>query len=73
MTLVYEHVYYKIASKTFTINAISQFIRCARVCNHVTNFNARNNCLTAKLLQLGYRYHNLLKKDFLNFIADTKN
>ena len=30
---------------------ISQLIRFARVCNHVTDFNARNKCLTAKLLQ----------------------
>ena len=36
---------------------ISQLIRFARVCNHVTDFNARNICLTAKLLQQGYRYH----------------
>ena len=33
------------------------FIRFARVCNHVADFNARNKCLTAKLLQQGYRYH----------------
>ena len=39
----------------------SQFIRFARVCNHVSNFNARNKCLTAKLLQQGYRYHKLRK------------
>ena len=32
---------------------ISKFIRFARVCNHVTDFNARNECLTAKLLQQG--------------------
>ena len=38
---------------------ISHFIRFARVCNHVTDFNARNKCLTAKLLQQGYRYHKL--------------
>ena len=24
---------------------ISQLIRCARVCNHVADFNARNKCL----------------------------
>ena len=41
---------------------ISQLIRFARVCNHVTDFNARNKCLTAKLLQQGYR-----------FIVDTLN
>ena len=51
---------------------ISQLIRFARVCNHVTDFNARNKCLTAKLLQQGYRYHKL-RKTFLHFIVDTMN
>ena len=45
---------------------ISQLIRFARVCNHVTDFNARNKCLTAKLLQQGYRYHKL-RKTFSKF------
>ena len=45
---------------------ISQPIRFARVCNHVTDFNARNKCLTAKLLQQGYRYHKL-RKTFSKF------
>ena len=45
---------------------ISQLIRVARVCNHVTDFNARNKCLTAKLLQQGYRYHKL-RKTFSKF------
>ena len=45
---------------------ISQLIRFARVCNHVTDFNARNKCLTAKLLQQGYRYHKL-RKSFSKF------
>ena len=40
---------------------ISQLIRFARVCNHVADFNARSNCLTAKLLQQGSRYHKLRK------------
>ena len=40
---------------------ISQLIRFARVCSHVEDFNARNNCLTAKLLKQGYRYHKLRK------------
>ena len=40
---------------------ISQLIRFARVCNHVADFSARNKCLTAKLLQQGYRYHKLRK------------
>ena len=38
---------------------ISQLIRFARICNHVTDINARNKCLTAKLLQQGYRYRKL--------------
>ena len=41
-------------------------IRFASVCNHVTDFNARNKCLTAKLLQQGYRYHKL-RKTFTKF------
>ena len=49
---------------------ISQRIRFARVCNHVADFNARNKCLTAKLLQQVYRYHKL-QKTFSKFIADT--
>ena len=40
---------------------ISQLIRFARVCSHVDDFNARNKCLTAKLLKHGYRYHKLRK------------
>ena len=51
---------------------ISQLIRFARVCNHVTDFNARNKCLTSKLLQKGYRYHKR-RKHFINFIVDTMN
>ena len=45
---------------------ISQLIRFAKVCNHVTDFNARNKFLTAKLLQQGYRYHKL-RKTFSKF------
>ena len=45
---------------------ISQLIRFARVCNHAANFNARNKCLTPKLLQQGYRYHKL-RKTFSKF------
>ena len=36
------------------------------VCNHVTDFNDQNKCLTAKLLQQGYRYHKL-RKTFSKF------
>ena len=45
---------------------ISPLIRFARFCNHVTDFNAQNKCLTAKLLQQGYRYHKL-RKTFSRF------
>ena len=45
---------------------ISQLIRFARVCNLVTDFNARNKCLMAKLLEQGYRYHKL-RKTFSKF------
>ena len=38
---------------------ISQLFRFARVSSHVTDFNARNKILTAKLLHQGYRYHKL--------------
>ena len=51
---------------TFHVVYISQLIRFARVCNRVTDFNARNKCLTAKLLQQGYRYHKL-RKSFSKF------
>ena len=38
---------------------ISQLIRFARVCSHVNDFNTRNKCLTAKLLNQGNQYHKL--------------
>ena len=40
---------------------ISQLISFARVCSNVEDFNARDKCLTAKLLKQGYRYHKLRK------------
>ena len=40
---------------------ISQLIRFARVFSYVENLNVRNNCLRAKLLKQGYRYHKLRK------------
>ena len=42
------------------------YISFARVCNQVTDFNARYKCLTVKLLQQGYRYHKL-RKTFSKF------
>ena len=50
---------------------ISQLIRFARVSSHVADFNARNNSLTAKLLQLRktvskfYRRHYELVSKFI--------
>ena len=49
---------------------ISQLKRFDRVCGPVEDFNARNKCLTAKLLNQDYRYHKL-RKAFS--IADTMN
>ena len=40
---------------------ISQFIRFARVCSNVDDFNNRNLFLTAKLIKQGYRYHKIRK------------
>ena len=51
---------------------ISQYIRFARVCSHMIGLNARNKSLTAKLLQQGYRYHEL-RKTVSKFIDDTMN
>ena len=45
---------------------ISQLIRFARVSSHVADFNACNKTLTTKLLQQGYRYHEL-RKTFSKF------
>ena len=45
---------------------ITQLRRFATVCNHVTDFKARNKCLMAKLHQQGYRYNNL-RKTFSKF------
>ena len=43
---------------------ISQLIRFARVCNHVTDFNARNKWAIGIIN---------FEKHFLNFIVDTMN
>ena len=40
---------------------ISQLVKFARVCSHVEDFNARNKCITAKLLKQDYRYQKLRK------------
>ena len=45
---------------------ISPLIRFARVCIHVADFNARNEFLTAKLLQQGNRFYKL-RKTFSKF------
>ena len=45
---------------------ISQLIRFARVSSCESDFNCRNNALTAKLLRQGYRYHKL-RKTFSKF------
>ena len=52
---------------------IYQFIRFARESSHVTDFNAGNKILTAKLHLNGHRYYKLGKVFFQNFIADILN
>ena len=50
---------------------ISQLIRSARVCLNVSDFNNRNQLLTAKLLKQGYRYNK--KKAFLKYTEDNQS
>ena len=49
---------------------IPQPIQFAGVSSHVTDFNARNNILTSKLLHQGYRYHKL-RKSFFYILSPT--
>ena len=51
---------------TFLVVLLTVYTWFARVCKDVKDFNARNKCLTAKLLQQGYRYHKL-RKTFAKF------
>ena len=51
---------------------ISQLIRFARESSHVTDFNTRNQILTAKPLKQGYRYHTL-RKTFSKFNTVLKS
>ena len=50
----------------FPVVPLMGFTWLARVCSHVTDFNARNKSLTIKLLQQGYRYRKL-RKTFSKF------
>ena len=52
---------------------ISQIIRFARIFSHVEDFNARNKCLTSKLLKQNYQYHKLRKPLIQSSITNTKN
>ena len=45
----------------FLVALLMEYIRFARVCSHVDDFDTRNKCLTAKLLKQSYRYHKLRK------------
>ena len=49
---------------------VSQLIRFAKVCSHEDDLNARNKCFTAKLLEQGYRYHEL-RKVFFQVLSPT--
>ena len=40
---------------------VSQLVRFARACNNVSDFTARNQTITGKLLKQGYRYHKLCR------------
>ena len=40
---------------------ISQFIRFSSACANLSDFNNRNQFLTAKLLKEGYQYHKMRK------------
>ena len=45
-------------SPSYGVN-VPQFIRFAKVCSNVSDFNDRNQYLTAKLLKQDYRYHKI--------------
>ena len=51
---------------------ISQLIKFARVCNHVADFNARNECLRPNFSNRAIGIINFEKR-FLDFIVDTMN
>ena len=42
-------------------------LRSARVCSNVSEFNNRNQYLTAKLLKQSYQYHKLRKAFFKSY------
>ena len=50
---------------------ISQLIRFARASSNLSDFNCRNNALTAKLLRQGYRYFKLRKA--LEILSQTQD
>ena len=50
---------------------ISQIIRFARIFSHVEDFNARNKCLTSKLLKQNHQYHKLRKPLIQSSITNT--
>ena len=56
----------------FHVVRLMEFLRFARVCSHVEDFNANNTCLTDRLLKQGYWYHRL-RKAFPSSTADTMN
>ena len=58
-TLIFILLIFDVPRRSSYVVYISQLIRFARVCCHVKEFNARNKCLTAKLLKQGYRYDKL--------------
>ena len=53
-------------SPSYGIYILRSSIRFARVCSNVSDFNNRNQLLTASLLNQGYRY-NKIRKAFSKF------
>ena len=60
VSLVFSHLGFW-SGNLFLIAPFPDLCLLVPFCNHVTDFNARKECLTAKLLQQGYRYHKLRK------------
>ena len=59
---------YSTVESTLALHSAKMWVGISsyRVCNYVTDFNARNQRVTAKLLNQGYRYHKL-RKTFSKF------
>ena len=61
MILILKQLMSHFLIEMFVLNLAVAYKFCARVCSNVSDFNNRNQFLTAKLLKQGYRYHKLRK------------